>query len=134
MTHSVLSALARLDVDPWREARTLARTPREAATTRLTALIEALPGEQPSGAPARASAAVLIALLPTLKIRTPDSSFGAAGFRQTPILTGLIAFALMMLVVLVIATLFSRGSEIGVNPLAPRAADTTIAAAPNPRP
>jgi hypothetical protein len=42
---SVLSALARLDVDPWQEAASLARMPRDTAATRLTALIVALPGE-----------------------------------------------------------------------------------------
>ncbi len=48
-TLSVLSALARLDVDPWHEATSLARMPREAAAERLTALIDALPRE-PAGA------------------------------------------------------------------------------------
>ena len=46
-TLSVLSALARLDVDPWDEATSLARMPREAAAERLTALIDALPRETP---------------------------------------------------------------------------------------
>ncbi|HQT77360.1 MAG TPA: hypothetical protein PLD10_09950, partial [Rhodopila sp.] len=41
---SVLSALARSDVDPWQEAAELARMPREAANQRLTSLIAALPG------------------------------------------------------------------------------------------
>jgi len=40
---SVVSALARLDVDPWKEAAELARMPREAANQRLTSLIAALP-------------------------------------------------------------------------------------------
>jgi hypothetical protein len=40
---SVLSALARSDVDPWQEAAELARMPREVASQRLTALIAALP-------------------------------------------------------------------------------------------
>lgn len=40
---SVLSALARSDVDPWQEAAELARMPREAANQRLTSLIAALP-------------------------------------------------------------------------------------------
>ena len=39
MLLSVLSALARLDVDPWQEAADLARLPRDSATQRLTALI-----------------------------------------------------------------------------------------------
>ncbi len=50
--------------------------PREAAAVRLTALIDALPGEQPSGVPPRASAADLVALLPTPKIRTPEVHLG----------------------------------------------------------
>ena len=90
-TLSVLSALARLDVDPWREARALARMPREAAAARLTALIDALPREEPGGLPSRANAADLVALLPTGKtdkIRTSDSAPEAAGFRPTPTLMG----------------------------------------------
>ncbi len=113
-TLSVLSALARLDVDPWREARALARMPREAAATRLTAMIDALPGEQPNGVPSRASAADLVALLPPPKIRAADRSSGATGFRQGPMLIGLSAFVLVMLVVLVISALYSRGTGIGV--------------------
>ena len=45
-TLTVLSALARLDVDPWHEATSLARMSREAAPERLTALIDALPRER----------------------------------------------------------------------------------------
>jgi hypothetical protein len=43
MLLSVLSALARLDVDPWDEASRLARLPRSAAIQFLTTLIGALP-------------------------------------------------------------------------------------------
>ncbi len=43
MVLSVLSALARLDVDPWQEAAQLAGLPADAATDRLAALIAALP-------------------------------------------------------------------------------------------
>jgi hypothetical protein len=43
MLLSVLSALARLDVDPWQEADDLARLPGETATQRLASLIAALP-------------------------------------------------------------------------------------------
>jgi hypothetical protein len=59
---SVLSVLARSDVDPWQEAAILDRLPGEAATRRLTSLIANLPGG-PS-ARAGAIAARLIALLP----------------------------------------------------------------------
>jgi hypothetical protein len=40
---SVLSALARLDIEPWEEADKLARLPGETATQRLASLIAALP-------------------------------------------------------------------------------------------
>ena len=63
-TLSILSALARLDVDPWREATSLARMPREAAAERLTALIDALPREPASAIAWQTSAADLVALLP----------------------------------------------------------------------
>ena len=61
---SVLSALARLDVDPWQEAANLARMPRENATQRLAALIGALPGGLLAHLDSRMIAARLIALLP----------------------------------------------------------------------
>jgi hypothetical protein len=43
MLLSVLSALARLDVDPWQEAAESARLPGETGTQRLASLIAALP-------------------------------------------------------------------------------------------
>ncbi|MEO6607709.1 MAG: hypothetical protein ABIN69_04495 [Aestuariivirga sp.] len=45
MLLSVVSALARLDLDAWQEAANLARLPRAAAAERLTGLIAALPDE-----------------------------------------------------------------------------------------
>jgi hypothetical protein len=41
---SVISALARLELDPWQEAVSLANLPTMAAIQRLTSLIGALPG------------------------------------------------------------------------------------------
>jgi len=43
MALSVLSALARLNVDPWREAAELSELPRDAAAKRLTKLVARLP-------------------------------------------------------------------------------------------
>jgi hypothetical protein len=64
MLLSVLSALARLDIDPWQEAAQLAGLPGGTAAQRLASLIEALPDE-PSAHPDSATiAARLIALLP----------------------------------------------------------------------
>jgi hypothetical protein len=69
---SVLSALARLDVDPWREAAALAGLSRQAAVDRLTSLFARLPD---AAAPREAGAAArLVALLPSpaaLRAATP---------------------------------------------------------------
>jgi hypothetical protein len=61
---SVLSALARLDVDPWQEAASLARMSRESATQRLASLIVALHGGLLAHLDSRTIAIRLIALLP----------------------------------------------------------------------
>ena len=61
---SVLSALARSDIDPWQEAGALARMSRKKAKARLTALIGALPDEPIAALPLDAIAGDLVALLP----------------------------------------------------------------------
>lgn len=64
MLLSVLSALARLDLDPWREAAELARMPKQTAKQRLTSLIEALPDGPPTRPEPETISTRLIALLP----------------------------------------------------------------------
>jgi len=64
MLLSVLSALARLGVDPWQEAAKLARLPLETAARQLTALIAALPAEPSRPLDPATIAVRLIALLP----------------------------------------------------------------------
>jgi hypothetical protein len=61
---SVLSTLARLDIDPWQEAAELARLPREAATQRLASSIAALADGPSAHLEHGKIAAGLIALLP----------------------------------------------------------------------
>ena len=63
MLLSVLSALARLDLDPWREAANLSGLPAPAATERLTSLLSSLPSSQLE-APAAAAITRLVGLLP----------------------------------------------------------------------
>jgi hypothetical protein len=61
---SVVSALARLDLDPWAEAATLARLPGDMAVKKLSAVIERFP-EITSGYEERGRIAKrLVALLP----------------------------------------------------------------------
>jgi hypothetical protein len=64
MVLTVLSALARLDVDPWREASELARMPRAAANQRLASLVAALPNASSTTSQPGTIADRLIALLP----------------------------------------------------------------------
>jgi hypothetical protein len=61
---SVLSALARQDLDPWGEAATLARLSRDSAIARFTPVIFAVTSRNPGPADPAANAARLIALLP----------------------------------------------------------------------
>jgi hypothetical protein len=124
---SILSALARLNVDPWQEATSLALMPREAAVVRLTALIDALPNEEIIGL-SITIAADLIALLPrgnSLNVPSSVSLFAPAGPRQTQILMALSAFAIVTLIVCAISAATPVGPGIGENPLPPRANDAT---------
>ena len=63
MLLSVVSALARLDLDPWSEAASLSRLPAAAAAERLTVLL-APQSSSKLGAPAPTTIARLIGLLP----------------------------------------------------------------------
>jgi hypothetical protein len=67
---SVLSALARLDLDPWAEAGHLARLPHEAAVLRLAGLL----ADSSKPAEARRRAAKLIALLPPAGARSSPAA------------------------------------------------------------
>lgn len=64
MLLSVVSALARLDLDPWQETADLARLPRKTATERLAAFIVSLPDPPSAHLDTGAIAASLIARLP----------------------------------------------------------------------
>jgi hypothetical protein len=64
MLVSVLSGLARSNVDPWQEAAKLAQLPGETATKELAALIGALPDRAASYPDPRTIATRLIGLLP----------------------------------------------------------------------
>jgi hypothetical protein len=78
MLVSVLSGLARSDVDPWQEAARLAELPGETATQRLASLIGALPDRVASYPESRTIAARLVALLPR-PLGSSGVSQGASG-------------------------------------------------------
>ena len=70
MPLTVLSVLARLDLDPWKEAAELSDLPRDSATQRLASLIARLPGGRWTQKEARGIAHRLIDLLP--RCRNPS--------------------------------------------------------------
>ncbi len=77
---SVLSALARMDIDPWQEAAKLARMSRDKAIWRMAALIETLPANPSAHVNSKAIATRLIALLP----RQIVISVGTTGTSSVP--------------------------------------------------
>jgi hypothetical protein len=66
---SVLTALARQDIDPWQEAARLDRLQLESAMPRVLSLIDTLPADTGTGLDPRITAERLINLLPHLPIR-----------------------------------------------------------------
>jgi hypothetical protein len=101
MMLSVISALARLDLDPWHETVKLAELPGETATTRLASLIAALPGVPSAHQNPEAIAARLVALLPrghNSKVESRKVQIGADAV--TKLRVGIFMYAVFILVVL----------------------------------
>jgi hypothetical protein len=118
---SVLSALARLDVDPWQEAASLAGMPAAAAATRLTTLIAALPDAPTKDVPAMTIAAGLVALLPkaaSFTVGSSDGVFAAVGPQQAQIRFALGALALLAMIALAISASLSSAPGTGAKPAA----------------
>lgn len=63
---SVLSALARFNVDPWEEAARLAAMPKQIAETTLLSILDLVSGRSWKSSEAAAAAAQLVRLLPRL--------------------------------------------------------------------
>ena len=70
---SMLTVLARLDVDAWEEAANLAQMPRESATQRLTSLLASMPNS-----PAPVESATIATRLVALLHRKPQPQARAA--------------------------------------------------------
>lgn len=106
MTLSVLSALARLNIDPWLEAAALTELPTESAAHRFALLLAQLPGSLRSDEDCEAIAARLTKLLPRNSRSFADTetnqNIGQPGelkllFGVRPIYLGLaIAFLIVM--------------------------------------
>jgi hypothetical protein len=103
MLLSVLSALARKDIDPWQEAARLSRLPRAAATDSLCAMIGALPAGVAHPADPRSIAERLIALLPVGGVgESPSRKAPVVGAAATP--SDAVKYVVAMILVLGLLT------------------------------
>jgi hypothetical protein len=111
MPLTVLSALSRLDVDPWKEAAELSELPKDAATQRLASLIARLPGGRWSMADSKAIADRLIELLPRRSRSSVQSGKKAHGLQQMTGSPVVLIYAALALVALIIATSWQRSTQ-----------------------
>jgi hypothetical protein len=108
---SVLSALARSDVDPWQEAASLSRIPRKAAAARLSALIAALSDEPIAGLPVDPIVIDLVGRLPGAGGLAPCSHESpATGRENARAVLGLLGLVLLTALALLISAPQSSGS------------------------
>jgi hypothetical protein len=107
MPLSVLSALARLGLDPWKEAAELSELPRDCAAQRLAVLIVRLPGGRWTQEEAGGIASRLTELLPS-RSRPAEPSIGRASPRLG--IAGSPAARVLICVALVCIALFAAAS------------------------
>ena len=117
MPLSVLSALARSDVDPWEEAAELSELPKDTATQRLALLIARLPGERWTQADSRTIATRLIELLPrrfSSKVPLAEEARGVRGMTGRAAAKILICAALAVIALIMAASRepSSRGDQV----------------------
>lgn len=111
MPLTVLSALCRLDVDPWKEAAELCELPRHTAGQRLASLIARLPGGRWPHADAMAIADRLIELLPhrsRSKMQSTEKTHGLQQMTSSPVV---LICATLGLAVLIIAASYGRSTR-----------------------
>ena len=129
MLLSVLSALARMNLDPWDEAARLARLPRATATSYLTTLIAALPEGPAARTDAGALAERLIALLPRrLASNAPPPA------NRRPLIGPLAVYLLLMMLLLLNQWLTQRATQAAARERPAAPAQTSTALPQNPVP
>jgi hypothetical protein len=111
MPLSVLSALSRLNVDPWKEAAELTELPKDTASQRLAALIARLPGGRWALVDARAISDGLIELLPRRSDSTAPSTEKVRGQHGMSASTIVPICAALGLIALLIAASRERSSQ-----------------------
>ena len=137
---TMLSVLARLDVDPWKEAERFAQLPGEAAARALAILISALPNSSATPSDSETIAARLITLLPRRSEQALAPRRDASGgphVNRIPNRATIVAQAVLCLIVL---ALLLVSQCLAVRHLAPqpakgpRAAPAMVGPAPAARP
>jgi len=119
MPLSVISALARLDLDPWTEAAQLSRMPADSATRRLSSLLDGVVNEPPTQPDHATIAARLVGLLPT-----PANTSAASRGHPVAVLTARqrragimwLVFLASMVASLMMGNLAPRGAPRGPIP------------------
>jgi hypothetical protein len=119
MLLSVISALARLDLDPWQEAANLSQLPVTTAASRLASLLETLPDKSSAHPDTGAIAARLIARLPRrARSRAPSvaqSDEALPGFQLPAVVqTPRFRFAAFVLMIVVLGGLSVAASQRSV--------------------
>ena len=116
MPLSVLSALARQDVDPWDEAAKLTQLPKEEAVSQLVSLLGALPRATLASADRVTTATRLLALLPGRQgqVRSAIEPFAQADLVEhaavaSSVLLGLIIGILVLMSAWLIGSLQAPG-------------------------
>ena len=108
MPLSVLSALARLNMDPWQEAAELSELPKDAATQRLASLIARLPAPRWTQADSTAIANRLIQLLPRRRsssdVLLAEKPHGLREMTGSAVAKMLICAALAVIVLIIAAS------------------------------
>ena len=114
MPLSVLSALTRLNLDPWKEAVELSELPKDTATQRLATLIARLPGGRWAPADLGALTDRLIEPLPhrrSSKVPLAESAQGPYGMTGSTIAKILICAALVTSLIIAASRESSRGDH-----------------------
>jgi hypothetical protein len=138
MLLSVISAFARLDLDPWQEAANLAQLPKATATRRLASLIAKLPGLPFTQRDIATAAARLVAHLPHLAglpVISTKAALGAgasvrAALRGYPLRYVWVIVAIVSLGSLSIAVSHLTVEHINRNPPAATGTDIPQASPP----
>ena len=104
MSLSVLSALARLEMDPWQEAATLTKMPAQDATGRWASLLASLPAE----AATLLAPSTILRLIALLPLEPPSDQRARDSSVSVTARYWMVGFCFIMAFVLMLAELFSE--------------------------